>query len=597
MLNQQHIGTKLTLVFALILMLLVLTAGVGYYLIRYSQQSMLDVVASQDLLADVQRYEQCTNALLLHAALGILLQNVDFEEACKQAAEEVKAIERKMLNRFAGEDAALFNELTEMHQHLIVDNARWFQIEKERIEEKIKLGAAIEQSIQAMEDHIEAVRYVMDVSRTSEDGIERVDFRYVEQIRKMTAGIDRVTFLRRAYFELRDEPNPERRKDMTGNIRDTAEELEAYLDEIKNITSGSDHHEAMGNIIAAVHDWRTILESLLVMMEEQSQIVARHYADSAKMKELMNVLTASVSRQTEKIRERAEGINALVLRVEVAAAVFALLTGLLLACVALKKHAKNLEHVVCERTEEILQLQTAILDTVADLAEFRDQNTGGHNERTQRYLLALTNEMIRSGIYKEEISDWNMHFFLPSSQFHDLGKIAIPDEILNKPDKLSQEEYEMMKSHVSAGVDALKKIISKTNQHALLQHALAIAGAHHEKWDGTGYPNKLRGNDIPLEGRLMAIADVYDALISPRPYKPAFTHEKACQIIEESAGTHFDPVLVEVFRRIKNDFSRIAREKLEWDVATVSDSQVQTSSSCLMPDSKINDRTRLQRLC
>ena len=569
MLNRLQFRTNLTLVFALILLIFGIVAGIGYYLIRYNQQSMRDVVASQDLLADVQRYEQCANALLLHATLGILLQNVDFEEACKQAAEEVKAIERKMLDRFAGEDAALFHELTEVHQQLVLDNARWFQIEKQRIAETITFDAAIEQSLRAMENHIEAIREVMNASKTSEDGIERVEFRYVEQIRKMTAGIDRVTFLRRAYFELRDAPNPEKKRSITGNIRESAEELALYLDGVKNMTNGLDHNATMSSIIEAASEWRAILESLLVMMEEQSQIIVRHSADNTKMTELLNALTANVSRQTERVRERAEGINAFVLRVEVAAAVFVLLTGLSLACVALKKHAKNLELVVCERTEEILKLQTAILDTVADMVEFRDQSTGGHNERTQRYLLALTNEMIRSGIYKDEISDWNMHFFLPSSQFHDLGKIAIPDEILNKPGKLSREEYEMMQKHVSVGVDALTKIISKTNQHAFLQHALAITGAHHEKWDGTGYPNKLSGNDIPLEGRLMAIADVYDALISARPYKPAFSHEKACQIIEASAGTHFDPILVEVFRRIRDDFSRIARGNMDWNMTTV----------------------------
>jgi len=140
---------------------------------------------------------------------------------------------------------------------------------------------------------------------------------------------------------------------------------------------------------------------------------------------------------------------------------------------------------------------------------------------------------------------------------HDVGKIAISDLILNKPGPLTNEEFEIMKSHVSVGVEAIERIMSETKEHAFLHHALLIAGAHHEKWDGRGYPNGLKGSDIPLEGRLMAIADVYDALISERPYKKAFTHEEACKIIEDSAGTHFDPVLVEVFKRVEDKFLNI----------------------------------------
>ena len=117
-----------------------------------------------------------------------------------------------------------------------------------------------------------------------------------------------------------------------------------------------------------------------------------------------------------------------------------------------------------------------------------------------------------------------------------------------------------MKTHVTAGVDAIEKIINNMSEHAFLRHTLYIAGTHHEKWDGTGYPMGLKGNNIPLEGRLMAIADVYDALISARPYKEAFSHAAASQIIEDGAGTHFDPVLVNVFREVKGKFAQIVRE-------------------------------------
>ena len=233
---------------------------------------------------------------------------------------------------------------------------------------------------------------------------------------------------------------------------------------------------------------------------------------------------------------------------------------LLEAHARLKDYADNLDKKVHEKTREVLNLQNAILTTVADLVEFRDKLTGGHITRTQRYLKALTDELIDEGIYEEEISQWDMGFFLPSAQLHDVGKIAISDTILNKPDRLSPEEFEIMRTHVSVGVDAIEKIISNTTEHSFLNHALRITGTHHEKWDGTGYPIGLKGNNIPLEGRLMAIADVYDALISERPYKKEYAHEEACRIIENASGSHFDPVLVNVFKKVEDKFERIAME-------------------------------------
>jgi len=227
----------------------------------------------------------------------------------------------------------------------------------------------------------------------------------------------------------------------------------------------------------------------------------------------------------------------------------------------LKDYADNLEIKVHDKTKEVINLQNAVLTTFADLVEFRDKLTGGHVARTQRYLKALTDELVCEGIYAEETSKWDINFFLASAQLHDIGKIAISDLILNKPGKLTEDEFEIMKTHVTAGVAAVEKMIQNADEHAFLDHALLTVGTHHEKWDGTGYPKGLKGTDIPLEGRLMAVADVYDALISQRPYKKAFTHEEACGIIIAGSQTHFDPLLVEVFKKVKDEFETAAKSE------------------------------------
>jgi putative two-component system response regulator len=214
---------------------------------------------------------------------------------------------------------------------------------------------------------------------------------------------------------------------------------------------------------------------------------------------------------------------------------------------------------VIKKTEEIVALQNAVLTTVADLVEFRDKHTGGHIERTSLYLKALFDELVREDIYWEHISGWDKNTFLSSAQLHDVGKIGIPDHILNKPEKLSPEEFDIIKTHVLVGVDAVEKIMGHIQgNNAFLNHARAIVGTHHEKWDGSGYPMGLKGSNIPLEGRLMAIADVYDALVTERPYRIQLTAEEASNIIKEGAGVHFDPVLVDVFSKVEGEFANIA---------------------------------------
>ncbi|MCL2501399.1 MAG: response regulator [Defluviitaleaceae bacterium] len=215
------------------------------------------------------------------------------------------------------------------------------------------------------------------------------------------------------------------------------------------------------------------------------------------------------------------------------------------------------DRLIKESLHSVREIHNATINVIANMVESRDKVTGGHIDRTQKYLSILVNELLRSGVYADEVSAWNLDVFVPSAQLHDVGKIVISDVILNKPAKLTDEEFDLIKTHCAEGESVIERIMnktSKTKDDRFLLHAKRFAGSHHEKWDGSGYPNRLAGEGIPLESRLMAIADVYDALVSERPYKKPFTHEQAMEIIKKDSGTHFDPKLVEAFLNVADDF-------------------------------------------
>jgi putative two-component system response regulator len=213
----------------------------------------------------------------------------------------------------------------------------------------------------------------------------------------------------------------------------------------------------------------------------------------------------------------------------------------------LKNFNDNLQRMVDEKTKTVFELQDAILKTVADLVESRDDITGGHIERTRQGVALLVDALRNHPVYGREVAGWDLKLLLQSSQLHDVGKIAISDRILQKPGKLDNEEFEEMKKHTTFGVQIIERIEDTTSASDFLKYAKIFAGTHHEKWDGSGYPGGLAGEDIPLQGRIMALADVYDALVSERPYKKAFSHQEAVRIIREGKGRQFDPVLTDIY--------------------------------------------------
>jgi putative two-component system response regulator len=224
----------------------------------------------------------------------------------------------------------------------------------------------------------------------------------------------------------------------------------------------------------------------------------------------------------------------------------------------------RLEQEVKERTWEIEDTQDATIIGFAKLAEYRDPETGLHLERIREYCKLVAEELMTNEKYKDLINKKYIDSIYKSSPLHDIGKVGIPDSILLKPGKLTQEEFEIMKQHSMIGGDAISEAEKRLRNKRLsfLAMGKVIAYYHHEKFDGTGYPQGLKGDKIPLSARIMALADVYDALISKRVYKEAWSHEATGEVIIKDSGRHFDPDVVDAFLKLKDEFLKISKSEM-----------------------------------
>lgn len=232
--------------------------------------------------------------------------------------------------------------------------------------------------------------------------------------------------------------------------------------------------------------------------------------------------------------------------------------SLMLAQLELSLQNVILEERVIERTREISLTQETTIEAIACLAEYRDPETGGHIKRTKNYVKAMAEALKRLPKYKDQITDGWIDLLYRSAPLHDIGKVGVPDDVLFKPGKLTPDEFEAIKQHTIMGYNSLFLSSQRLGESSFLKLGLELTRSHQEKWDGSGYPDGLAEEAIPLAARIMAIADVYDALISKRVYKPPYTHDKAIAIIRNDSGTHFDPELVEVFLGIHEQFRQIA---------------------------------------
>jgi putative two-component system response regulator len=225
-----------------------------------------------------------------------------------------------------------------------------------------------------------------------------------------------------------------------------------------------------------------------------------------------------------------------------------------------------LESEVARRTREVSAIQDVTIQAMASLAETRDSDTGNHIRRTQFYVKALTSKLRNHPNYSQYLTDTMIEMIFKSAPLHDIGKVGIPDRILLKPGRFDPAEFEIMKTHTTLGRDAIQAAENSLGlQVEFLSIAKEIAYGHQEKWDGSGYPEGLRGESIPVSARLMAVADVYDALISRRVYKNSMPHDKAISIIQEGRGSHFDPDMVDAFLSIQDEIQSIAARYADTD--------------------------------
>lgn len=351
-------------------------------------------------------------------------------------------------------------------------------------------------------------------------------------------------------------------------VDDNEENIDILIDalgEDYNVRVAMDGEEALESVAAAAPD--IMLLDIMMPRLDGYEVCRRIKADPATASIPIILLTAinDVASKTRGFEMGAvdyvtKPFHAMEVKVRVH-------THLSLVAATKKLEAQNdiLEHKVLERTRKLKLTQEATIQTMALLAECRDPETGGHIKRTQNYVRLLARELAKKPKFANQLDDSTIEIMQASAPLHDVGKVGVPDSILLKPGKLTDEEFNQMKQHTVYAERAFSQAEALLGRNSFLSTAREIAYSHHEKWNGEGYPEGLSGTDIPLAGRIMALADVYDALISRRVYKEPFPHHKVVTIILKNKGTHFDPDIVDAFMNVQEDFRRTAMKHADFE--------------------------------
>lgn len=372
-------------------------------------------------------------------------------------------------------------------------------------------------------------------------------------------------------------------EDAFDRYEEEAEELECQLDELLDEFGKRMTGDKREQIYHAVYsDYRTYLQNAGIALKfsrEGSKGTASYYTVNImgeiidKVNSRLDDLNDLTRSEMDEAKERMDyymrfsQICEIICIGGITAAVVVSLTFCVKITSALDRYNDSLEKEVEQKTgdlrrhsEKMLELQNNIIIGMANLIESRDGDTGEHVKRTSRYVEMLAQAARDRGLFPEILTDEYTELLIKAAPMHDIGKIAVPDSILQKPGKLTSEEFERIKSHAAEGGRIIREVMGEIEEKKYVDIAATVAEGHHEKWNGSGYPKGLSGDEIPLCARIMAIADVFDALISKRCYKAAMSLDEAFGIISESAGSHFDPRLAEVFVSLRPEIESYLKE-------------------------------------
>ncbi|MGN0483179.1 MAG: HD-GYP domain-containing protein [Lachnospiraceae bacterium] len=363
--------------------------------------------------------------------------------------------------------------------------------------------------------------------------------------------------------------------------KEVRENLSEMIKKLEKRMRGNKREQLYHKVYSNYCGYQGNADTILQFCAEGSRDMAVYY-NNTTLKEFLteideNLDKLSVYTETYIEEQQKEMADAIELAVIVERVCMIVVIGIIFVCSiycvkitrGLDQYKEELEkeivkknEVIQKRNEKMIHLQEGIIIGMANLIESRDGDTGEHVKRTSAYVRLIAEAARERGVYAEELTQTYIDCLVKAAPLHDVGKIAIPDQILNKPGKLTEAEFEAIKRHSLKGGRIIREIFEPIiEDEQYLKIAVDVASFHHEKWDGSGYMKHLKGQEIPLSARIMAIADVFDALVSQRCYKEALSVDEAFEIITESSGSHFDPKLVKVFLEIRPQIEEILEQE------------------------------------
>ncbi len=359
----------------------------------------------------------------------------------------------------------------------------------------------------------------------------------------------------------------------------TREDIKRTLNELSNAEFTEEEKALVNEIKKDVDNYLSHVDEAIDISRDGQESDADAYVSEnltphiTKVNETMEKLEVLVSKQISEGRRKMDN-DILLARISailsVGALIFTVFVGVLISMrltVELEKYKSDLEQDVerqkdelVERNNKLIKIQDNTVMGMANLIESRDLETGTHIKRTSAYVGLIAREAKARGLFTDTLTDEYIELLVKAAPMHDVGKIIVPDHILQKPAKLTKEEFEIMKRHASEGGRIVREVLSGVEETDYIDIAFDVATYHHEWWNGKGYPSGKKEDDIPLSARIMAIADVFDALVSKRVYKDAFPVDASLKIIKEEGGTHFDPRLADIFLDLKDEVDKIINE-------------------------------------